>query len=171
MSNKVHNHTHLFPSVILLCRYLPFVRIPPLETVRSRSFQSRHPTPAVSPGREASNPFSRLSTPPTAPPESLLDALTSKLGGAKTPGANGAASAANGARGFQTTHHGSQGSQPRVQRRASRSSAHRNTSRSLSGARHDATTHSQKWHVEGNPHVSAVAPHSITLPTLNICSP
>ena len=124
----------------------------------SRLCQTRHPTPSVTPRAEASNPFSRL--PPVANPggaaESLLDALASKLKPI-TPGASGGATPStptNGARNYQTTHHGSNAGQPRVQRRTSRSSARRNSSRSLSSSRHDPSSHSIKWHFESNPHVS-----------------
>ncbi|KAI0752115.1 glycosyltransferase family 20-domain-containing protein [Fomes fomentarius] len=115
--------------------------------------KSRNPTPSVTPRAEASNPFSRLSATGAGGAESLLDVLASKLkpssvSGAVTPKSAGFI----GARNYQTTHHGSNAGQPRVQRRTSRSSAQRNSSRSLSSSRHDPSSHSIKWHFESNPH-------------------
>lgn len=50
----------------------------------------------------------------------------------------------------QTTH--GPNAQTRVQRRTSRSSGHRQQSRSLSSSRQDSFSHSQPWHIESNPH-------------------
>ncbi|KAI0370930.1 hypothetical protein BV20DRAFT_966016 [Pilatotrama ljubarskyi] len=130
--------------------------------------KTRNPTPSMTPRVESANPFSSfpgLTLPSgssvtgaaAAAAESLIDALANKLtgGGAKTPGASGVSTPApNGARQYQTTHHGSNAGQMRVQRRQSRSSGGRPSrpSRSLSSSRHDPGSHSQKFYFESNPH-------------------
>ncbi|RPD60848.1 hypothetical protein L227DRAFT_547270 [Lentinus tigrinus ALCF2SS1-6] len=117
--------------------------------------KTRQPTPSATPRGEASNPFAKLSLPGSGAPsfgaDSLLDALTSKLNSPKNSGSTGP-SPPTGARAYQTTHHGSTGGQARVQRRASRSSAHRAASRSISSSRPDPSSHNTKWHFESNPH-------------------
>lgn len=111
--------------------------------------QSRYATPSITPHTEVANPFLRGGA------ESLLEALASKLGASKAPGGSSPSTpASNSARNYQTTHHGSNAAQPRVQRRSSRST-HRAASRSLSSSRHDPSHHSGiKWRFENNPHVS-----------------
>ncbi|KAH9916264.1 glycosyltransferase family 20-domain-containing protein [Epithele typhae] len=115
--------------------------------------KSRHPTPSTTPRSEPINPFAKLSTSSASPAYSLLDALANKLHGSKAPvgGATSPTSPAS-TRQYQTTHHGSQGAQHRIQRRSSRSSTQRNASRSLSASRQESSSHSQKWHVQNNPH-------------------
>ncbi|OSD03743.1 glycosyltransferase family 20 protein [Trametes coccinea BRFM310] len=128
--------------------------------------KTRNPTPSMTPRGESVNPFSSFPGPhlpsgstvtgaAAAAAESLIDALSNKLSGvaSKTPGASGISTPAPSvARQYQTTHHGSNAGQPRVQRRGSRSSNQRNKSRSLSSSRPDPSSHSQKYHFESNPH-------------------
>ncbi|OBZ75031.1 putative alpha,alpha-trehalose-phosphate synthase [UDP-forming] subunit [Grifola frondosa] len=124
--------------------------------------KSRHASPITTPRAEPTNPFATFSgltlpsgntnLPATsAAAQSLIGALSNSL--AKSPASTGANTPVpNGVRNYQTTHHGTVG-QSRVQRRSSRSSAHRAPSRSLSSSRHDSISlHSQRWHVESNPH-------------------
>ncbi|KAH9856277.1 glycosyltransferase family 20-domain-containing protein [Lenzites betulinus] len=128
--------------------------------------KTRNPTPSLTPRGESANPFSSFpgltlpsgNTVPgavAAAAESLIDALSNKLSGGapKTPGVSGVTTPApNSARQYQTTHHGSNAGQPRVQRRQSRSSGNRTASRSLSSSRVDPGLRSQKYHFESNPH-------------------
>ncbi|GBE87033.1 Putative alpha,alpha-trehalose-phosphate synthase [UDP-forming] 100 kDa [Sparassis crispa] len=94
--------------------------------------KSRQATPAATPRVESSNPFT--SFPGLDVPEN----------GTSANGVNG-----NHVRPHQITHPNSTASQPRVQRRLSRSSSHRTPTRSLSNHSHDL---SQGWHLESNPH-------------------
>ena len=108
------------------------------------SHQSRAVTPTGTPRVEPANPFSASfgSFPSSQSSQSLLGAVTAAVSG-------------DGARKqLPTTHQSNPGA--RVQRRMSRSSVHRQPSRSLSKTRHDSISsigsHSQPWHVEGNSH-------------------
>ncbi|KAH9948505.1 glycosyltransferase family 20-domain-containing protein [Amylocystis lapponica] len=120
--------------------------------------KSRGVTPSVTPRAEPANPFSfpGLTLPTVtnnasdnATTNSLMDVLAQATNGTTT---NGMGAGANGTRRHQTTHSNSHAGQTRVQRRTTRSSAQRTPSRSLSSTRHDPSSHSQRWHIESNPH-------------------
>ncbi|EKM52411.1 glycosyltransferase family 20 protein [Phanerochaete carnosa HHB-10118-sp] len=106
--------------------------------------KSRAASPAATPRSESVNPFGEfpgLNTPNKGVAESFLGSVAAAVNGKAVDGAKKA---------HQTTH--GPNTQTRVQRRMSRSTAHRTSSRSLSSTRQDTFSHSAAWHVEPNPH-------------------
>ncbi|KAI0789217.1 glycosyltransferase family 20 protein [Abortiporus biennis] len=117
-------------SSLLAAKPAPLKSI--VEDLRDKS---RAVSPANTPRSENTNPFGGFAVPSVGGgAQSLLDSVTKVVSG-------------NGLRKHQTTH-STQGL--RVQRRGSRSSAHR--TRSQSSSRQDPLSHSVPWHIESNPH-------------------